>query len=166
MDRDVIGPAGERPPLPYPTFRERIYGQWGIVDVRKYNSCAEYLERKGEADADRLCIHGCSAGDYTAMASLVFNNTFKSGASLFGAERGIGVREKFPAVSIIGSLTVPSVTLINTCVSQLLITRKTTVLNQGKDPHTHPNTVPALYLQLHASASNQHNPWPLSQILE
>jgi hypothetical protein len=42
-NRDVIGPAGERPPLPYPTFRERIYGQWGIVDVRNYNSCAEYL---------------------------------------------------------------------------------------------------------------------------
>ncbi|CAK9855302.1 unnamed protein product [Sphagnum jensenii] len=65
-------------------FRERLYGEWGIVDVNDCCSCAEYLVNAGEVDAKRLCIDGRSAGGYTTMAALVFSDTFTAGATLFG----------------------------------------------------------------------------------
>lgn len=65
-------------------YRERLYGQWGIVDVNDCCSCAEYLVKVGEVDSKRLCIDGRSAGGYTTMAALVFKDTFTAGASLYG----------------------------------------------------------------------------------
>ena len=38
----------------------------------------------GTVDGERLCITGRSAGGYTTLAALVFRETFKAGASLFG----------------------------------------------------------------------------------
>ncbi|XP_072091488.1 uncharacterized protein [Arachis hypogaea] len=65
-------------------YRERLLGQWGIVDVNDCCSCAKYLVKKEKVDGERLCITGCSAGGYTALAALAFRDTFKAGASLFG----------------------------------------------------------------------------------
>eukprot|EP00249_Psilotum_nudum_P012212 c23653_g1_i1 orf=384-2570(-) len=65
-------------------YRERLYGSWGIVDVEDCCSCAEFLVATGKVDAQRLCIDGRSAGGYTTLATLVFQNTFKAGASLYG----------------------------------------------------------------------------------
>lgn len=65
-------------------YRERLNGQWGIVDVNDCCSCAEHLAKIGEVDPKRLCIDGRSAGGYTTMATLVFKDTFSAGASLYG----------------------------------------------------------------------------------
>ncbi|MFQ6012602.1 MAG: prolyl oligopeptidase family serine peptidase [Thermoplasmata archaeon] len=65
-------------------YRERLNGQWGIVDVNDCVNGARYLVRQGEADRERLAIRGGSAGGYTTLSALTFRDTFKAGASYFG----------------------------------------------------------------------------------
>lgn len=66
------------------TYRERLKGKWGIVDVDDCLNGARYLAGRGEVDGDRLMITGGSAGGYTTLCALTFRNTFKAGASHFG----------------------------------------------------------------------------------
>ncbi|XP_020973102.1 uncharacterized protein LOC107625088 isoform X2 [Arachis ipaensis] len=79
-------------------YRERLLGQWGIVDVNDCCSCAKYLVNKGKVDGERLCITGCSAGGYTALAALAFRDTFKAGASLFGIVQPEQARKIYQAL--------------------------------------------------------------------
>ncbi len=65
-------------------YRQRLYGQWGVVDVDDCVDGARYLVRRGEVDGDRLMIRGGSAGGYTTLCALAFRNVFKAGASYFG----------------------------------------------------------------------------------
>jgi len=65
-------------------YRERLYGQWGVVDVEDAISAARFLVERGEVDADRLVIRGSSAGGYTTLAALTFHDYFKAGASYYG----------------------------------------------------------------------------------
>jgi len=65
-------------------YRERLKGQWGIVDVNDCGNGARYLAERGEVDGDRLMISGGSAGGYTTLCALVFRDDFKAGASHFG----------------------------------------------------------------------------------
>lgn len=65
-------------------YRERLYGAWGIVDVDDCCSCAQFLVDSGKVDRECLCIDGGSAGGYTTLAALVFKDTFRTGASLYG----------------------------------------------------------------------------------
>ena len=65
-------------------YRERLNGQWGIVDVDDCVNGARFLVERGEADANRLIIRGGSAGGYTTLAALTFRNVFKAGASYYG----------------------------------------------------------------------------------
>uniref|UniRef100_A0A0D6QWF8 Peptidase S9 prolyl oligopeptidase catalytic domain-containing protein n=1 Tax=Araucaria cunninghamii TaxID=56994 RepID=A0A0D6QWF8_ARACU len=65
-------------------YRERLIGSWGVVDVDDCCSCALFLVSTGRVDGERLCITGKSAAGYTTLAALVFRETFKAGASLFG----------------------------------------------------------------------------------
>lgn len=66
-------------------FRQRLNGNWGIVDVADCCNGALYLVNRGLADRNRLTIRGGSAGGYTTLASLAFrNNVFKAGASHYG----------------------------------------------------------------------------------
>ena len=65
-------------------YRERLKGNWGIVDVDDCVNGAQYLVEKGWVDSDRLCIDGGSAGGYTTLAALAFRDVFKAGASLYG----------------------------------------------------------------------------------
>ncbi len=65
-------------------YRERLNGQWGVVDVDDCINGARYLVERGEADPNRLIIRGASAGGYTTLAALTFRNVFKAGASYFG----------------------------------------------------------------------------------
>ncbi|KAL2322646.1 hypothetical protein Fmac_027025 [Flemingia macrophylla] len=60
-------------------YRERLLGQWGIVDVNDCCSCATHL-----VDKERLCIMGASSGGYTTLAVLAFRQIFKAGASVAG----------------------------------------------------------------------------------
>ncbi len=66
-------------------YRERLKGNWGIVDVDDCCNGALYLVEKGLADRDRLAIRGRSAGGYTTLTCLTFRpDVFKAGASHYG----------------------------------------------------------------------------------
>ncbi len=65
-------------------YRQRLNGQWGIVDVDDCVNGANYLVARGEVDAERLTITGGSAGGYTTLCALTFRNTFRAGASHYG----------------------------------------------------------------------------------
>src|SRR5579883_1265229 len=65
-------------------YRERLKGQWGIVDIDDCVNGAKYLVQRGLVDGNRLAIRGGSAGGYTTLGVLTFRDEFKVGASYFG----------------------------------------------------------------------------------
>lgn len=65
-------------------YRERLKGQWGIVDVDDCANGAKFLADQGKVDGDRLVIAGGSAGGYTTLCALTFRDVFKAGASYYG----------------------------------------------------------------------------------
>lgn len=65
-------------------YRERLSGQWGIVDVDDCCAGAAHLATQGRVDGNRLAIRGGSAGGYTTLACLAFSNVFAAGASHYG----------------------------------------------------------------------------------
>ncbi len=65
-------------------YRERLNGQWGIVDVDDCVNGVRQLVERGEVDGNRLAIRGGSAGGYTTLCALTFRNVFKAGASHYG----------------------------------------------------------------------------------
>ena len=65
-------------------YRDRLKGQWGIVDVEDCINAARYLENRGDVDGQRMAIRGGSAGGYTTLCALVFHSVFAVGASYYG----------------------------------------------------------------------------------
>ena len=65
-------------------YRERLRGEWGIVDTQDCISAARHLAASGEVDGRRLAIRGGSAGGYTTLCALVFHDDFAAGASYYG----------------------------------------------------------------------------------
>ncbi|MEM8810910.1 MAG: prolyl oligopeptidase family serine peptidase, partial [Cyanobacteria bacterium P01_G01_bin.38] len=65
-------------------YRERLKGNWGIVDIDDCVNGAKYLVAQGKADPERLAIDGGSAGGYTTLGALTFRDVFKAGASYYG----------------------------------------------------------------------------------
>ena len=67
------------------TYRQRLSGQWGILDVGDMVAAARFFVATGKADPGRLAIRGGSAGGYTTLAALTFHpEVFKAGASYYG----------------------------------------------------------------------------------
>ena len=65
-------------------YRQRLEGQWGVVDVDDCVNAARWLTEQGEVDGNRLAIRGGSAGGYTTLCALVFRDDFAAGASSYG----------------------------------------------------------------------------------
>jgi dipeptidyl aminopeptidase/acylaminoacyl peptidase len=65
-------------------YRERLNGQWGVVDLQDCVNAARWLAYNGEVDAKRLGIRGGSAGGYTTLCAVAFTKVFHAGASYFG----------------------------------------------------------------------------------
>jgi dipeptidyl aminopeptidase/acylaminoacyl peptidase len=65
-------------------YRERLRGQWGVVDVADVMAAALALAEAGEADGKRLGVRGGSAGGWTALAAV----TSGIEAANRGTERG------------------------------------------------------------------------------
>ncbi|MDQ0792922.1 prolyl oligopeptidase family serine peptidase [Streptomyces sp. B1I3] len=61
-------------------YRERLRGQWGVVDVEDCAAVALALAAEGSADRDRLAVRGGSAGGWTAAASLTTTDVYACGA--------------------------------------------------------------------------------------
>ncbi len=65
-------------------YRQRLNGQWGVVDVDDCVNGARYLAEHGYVDGNRLAIRGGSAGGYTTLSALTFRDVFKAGTSYYG----------------------------------------------------------------------------------
>ena len=65
-------------------YRNRLQGNWGIVDVEDCVSGAEHLADEGLVDPSRLAIRGGSAGGFTTLAALTSTQVFAVGVSRYG----------------------------------------------------------------------------------
>ncbi|MEV5041741.1 prolyl oligopeptidase family serine peptidase [Microbacterium sp. LMI1x-1-1.1] len=65
-------------------YRDRLRGQWGVVDRDDVAAAASGLAAEGRADAARLAIAGSSAGGWTVLAALVGTDVFAAGISRYG----------------------------------------------------------------------------------
>ncbi len=65
-------------------YRERLRGQWGVVDVDDVIAAARGLADSGRADPDRLAIAGGSAGGWTVLCALTQSDMFAAGISRYG----------------------------------------------------------------------------------
>ena len=85
-------------------YRERLRGQWGIVDVADVMTAALALAEAGEADGKRIGIRGGSAGGWTALAAVTSGigiaerahggGVFAAAASYFGVSDLRGFAEQ------------------------------------------------------------------------
>ncbi len=65
-------------------YRQRLDGQWGVVDVADCVAAARHLAASGRVDGARMAIRGGSAGGFTTLAALVGSDAFRAGASHYG----------------------------------------------------------------------------------
>jgi dipeptidyl aminopeptidase/acylaminoacyl peptidase len=71
-------------------YRERLRGQWGVVDVADTITAVRGLADSGHADGKRLAIRGGSAGGWTVLASLTSTDEFCCGVSYYGVAELLG----------------------------------------------------------------------------
>ncbi|WP_433607386.1 prolyl oligopeptidase family serine peptidase [Prescottella agglutinans] len=65
-------------------YRNRLRGQWGVVDVEDTVAAVRGLADAGLADPDRLAIEGGSAGGWTVLSALTTSDVFACGVSYYG----------------------------------------------------------------------------------
>jgi dipeptidyl aminopeptidase/acylaminoacyl peptidase len=65
-------------------YRERLYGQWGVVDLQDVVAAVDFLVASERVDPDRVAIRGGSAGGYLVLAALAFTDRFRAGTNYFG----------------------------------------------------------------------------------
>ncbi len=65
-------------------YRNRLRGEWGVVDVEDCLAAARALAGRGGADPARLVIRGGSAGGFTVLSALAFHEGFAAGCSRYG----------------------------------------------------------------------------------
>ena len=79
VDVNYRGSSGHGRP-----YRQRLQGNWGVLDSDDCIAAARHLAVSGEVDGERLAIRGGSAGGYATLCALVFHDDFATGASYFG----------------------------------------------------------------------------------
>ncbi len=65
-------------------YRDRLKGQWGILDVADVVAAVKDVTHAGLADPGRVAITGGSAGGYTTLQALVTTDVFSAGISSYG----------------------------------------------------------------------------------
>ena len=65
-------------------WRNRLRGQWGIVDVSDTLAAVAALVGEGLADPRRIAISGASSGGWTVLSALASSDAFACGTSYFG----------------------------------------------------------------------------------
>ncbi len=65
-------------------YRQRLNGQWGVVDVEDVIAAVTFLAGSGRVDPARVAIHGGSAGGFTVLAALSQSDVFAAGADFYG----------------------------------------------------------------------------------
>jgi dienelactone hydrolase len=80
-------------------YRERLRGEWGVVDVADAMHAALALAESGDADRARLGIRGGSAGGWTALAAVTSGLRDASEAVFSAATSYFGVSDLRPFVT-------------------------------------------------------------------
>lgn len=65
-------------------YRNRLRGQWGVVDVADTVAVIDALIERGIADPQRIGIEGGSAGGWTVLSALTNSDRFTAGISRYG----------------------------------------------------------------------------------
>ncbi|MDO5091926.1 MAG: prolyl oligopeptidase family serine peptidase [Propionibacteriaceae bacterium] len=65
-------------------YRERLKGEWGVLDVADVVAAAQRVCADGLADPTRVAIAGGSAGGYTTLQALTTSDFFSAGISSYG----------------------------------------------------------------------------------
>jgi dipeptidyl aminopeptidase/acylaminoacyl peptidase len=66
-------------------YRDRLRGQWGVVDTGDAVNAARALAADGVVDGERMAITGGSAGGWTVLCALAFHpRVFAAGADYYG----------------------------------------------------------------------------------
>ncbi len=65
-------------------YRERLRGQWGVVDLQDAAAAVDHLAASGLVDGARVAIRGGSAGGYTVLSALAFSTRFAAGINYYG----------------------------------------------------------------------------------
>jgi dipeptidyl aminopeptidase/acylaminoacyl peptidase len=77
VDVDYIGSTGYGR-----TFRQGLYGRWGIDDVADCRAVAEHLLDTGRAIAGQVFISGASAGGYTSLQAVSEEGPFAAAVAI------------------------------------------------------------------------------------
>jgi dipeptidyl aminopeptidase/acylaminoacyl peptidase len=65
-------------------YRERLKGQWGVVDLQDAVAAVDHLVGAGRVDGQRVAIRGGSAGGFTVLSALAFTDRFAVGINYYG----------------------------------------------------------------------------------
>lgn len=65
-------------------YRDRLLGQWGVVDLQDAVAAVDFLAASGRIDGQRVAIRGGSAGGFTVLSALAFTQRFAAGINYFG----------------------------------------------------------------------------------
>jgi dipeptidyl aminopeptidase/acylaminoacyl peptidase len=65
-------------------YRERLNGQWGVVDLQDAVAAVDHLAAAGLVDGTRVAIRGGSAGGYTVLSALTQTRRFAAGINYYG----------------------------------------------------------------------------------
>jgi dipeptidyl aminopeptidase/acylaminoacyl peptidase len=65
-------------------YRQRLNGNWGVVDVDDCINAARHLVKQGLVDPARISVTGGSAGGFTVLLSLTKRDFYDAGASHYG----------------------------------------------------------------------------------
>jgi dipeptidyl aminopeptidase/acylaminoacyl peptidase len=65
-------------------YRDRLQGEWGVLDVGDCVAVVEWLGEQGWIDPARAVIRGGSAGGFTVLMALALHDVFAAGADYFG----------------------------------------------------------------------------------
>ncbi len=65
-------------------YRQALHLRWGEIDVEDACAAVLHLAAEGLVDPYQAFIRGGSAGGYTTLCALAFQDVFRGGASLYG----------------------------------------------------------------------------------
>ncbi|MFJ8582363.1 S9 family peptidase [Micromonospora sp. NPDC093277] len=77
VDVDYLGSTGYGR-----TFRESLYGRWGVDDVSDCAAVADHLLATGRAVPGQVFIRGASAGGYTALQAVAQDGPFAAATAV------------------------------------------------------------------------------------
>lgn len=74
-------------------YRDALLGRWGVVEVEDCLAITRHLADRGLVDGDRCVIRGGSAGGFTALAAICFQDAWGADGAFAGACSLYGVTD-------------------------------------------------------------------------